>query len=901
MTKFTIVIPVYNTKDYLGKCIESVTNQSYKNIEIILVNDGSPRNADEICREYAKKDSRIKYFSKQNEGVAIALNFGISQATGDYIFCMDSDDTIEKDFIAKVVKVANKTNAELIIIGDWFCKKRVEIIGALPTWGFAVKKTMLDKYPDVRFIEGIQPCEDGLFSHKLLALTDKVSKCPEAVYNYRQHENSSEHSMQTSKILHDMPIWFEILEEFYNKYNFWNTHKLHLLSFIENEPFSLRFCQMNFSEDERKFIFDLIHSFIEKHNLLSCKKIGLFDKKYKIFLTQNNYYAYLIMTKSIVNKRILNLILKHDIISFDIFDTLLIRPYINPYHLLNHIEKFTGSNGFAKNRFEAECSARQKSEKEDITLDEIYENIDIKYKHLKETELNFEYNLLKQNSHIFDIYNYAKSIGKKIVFISDMYLPKNFLVKVLAKNGYDYFDDFYLSGEVGLAKYSGNLFKKFIQDYKINPSCILHIGDSLVSDVQKPKTAGIHTYQVHKISDIYFANKHNQRFLELYNENKNSLEISIILALLAEKNMYSQDLFNNKHKYMYDFGYCIGGAIGYGFVKFILTKAKNNKYNQLLFVARDGYILKKIAEILSTEFETFYVYAQRILRSRILLNYGDEHNADLLLSVIDEYIPRTECLNTFESKKEYIDKNIDLITEHANKKRKEYQQYLSALGIDKNKNIVIIDTGAATFSAQLLLENALDKKLHGLYSIITNPKCAQDNKISCTTWSTPEDIKNITSMIEFCFTSPELPVVDMSDGEPIYISNPKHEELYRNALYPDLSSGIIDFVQDIHNRLCGLEIEFSPIEVNKYIKVFCENLSHLDYKALAKVRSSSNASHTEYAHKFIDQISVSKRRNISFDKILSIKNEYKNNVKYKIITILGIKIKLKVSKEKKLN
>lgn len=893
MYKFSIIIPIYNTEKYLEECIESVINQSYKNIEIILVNDGSPQNADEICRKYEKKDLRIKYFLKKNKGVSIARNFGISKATGDYIYCMDSDDTIEKDFIQKVADSIKKSETDLIIIGKWFCKKHTSIIGALPTCAFATKKTFLDKHPDIRFIEGIQPCEDGLFSHELLALTNKISKCPEAVYNYRKHENSSEQSIQTSKIIHDMPIWFEILEKFYDKYNLWNTYKLHLLSFIENEPYSLRFCKMNFSEYERKCIFDLIHNFIAKHNLLSCKQISLFEKKYTNFLIQNNYYAYLITTKNIVNKRIVNLIQKHNIISFDIFDTLLIRPYINPYHLLNHIENYTNCKEFAKNRFEAECTARQKSEKEDITLDEIYENLDIKYKHLKETELNFEYNLSKQNSHIFDIYNYAKSLGKKIVFISDMYLPKNFLVKVLAKNGYDYFDDFYLSGETGLAKYSGNLYKKFIQDYKINPSCVLHIGDSLVSDVQKPKTEGIHTYQVHKISDIYFANKHNQRFLELYNENKNSLEISIILALLAEKNMYSQDLFNNEHNYMYDFGYCIGGAIGYGFVKFILTKAKNNKYNQLLFVARDGYILKKIAEILSTEFETFYVYAQRILRSRMLLNYGDEHNADLLLSVIDENIPRTECLTTFENKKEYINKNINLMTEYANEKRKEYQQYLSALGIDKNKNIAVIDTGAATFSAQLLLENALNKKLHGFYSIITNPKCAQDNEISCSTWSVPEDIKNITSLIEFCFTSPELPVIDIKNGKPIYIKNPRHEELYRNTLYPDLSSGIIDFVQDIHNRLCGLEIEFSPIGVNKYIKAFCENLSHLDYKALAKVRSSSNASHTEYAHKFIDQISVSKRRNISFDKILSIKNEYSNNVKRKIITFLGIKIKIK--------
>ena len=291
MIKFSIVIPIYNTEEYLIECVESVINQSYQNIEIILVNDGSPKNPDEICNEYVQKDSRIKYFSKQNEGVAVARNFGISKTTGDYIFCLDSDDTIEKDFVKKIVSTIDKTQAEFIITGEYLCKKRVEIIGALPVWGFVVKKTLLDKYPDIRFIEGIQPCEDGLFSHKLLALTKKIVKCPEAVYNYRYRQDSSENSLQTSKIIHDMPIWFDVLEKFYDEYNLWETHKLHLLAFIENEPFSLRYNGMRFSDEGRKFIFDLVHNFIEKHNLLDCKQICLFYQEYIDFLIQKDYYA----------------------------------------------------------------------------------------------------------------------------------------------------------------------------------------------------------------------------------------------------------------------------------------------------------------------------------------------------------------------------------------------------------------------------------------------------------------------------------------------------------------------------------------------------------------------------------------------------------------------------------
>lgn len=292
MLKLSIVVPIYNTEKYLIECIKSVINQSYQNIEIILVNDGSPGNAQEICDEYVKKDSRIKYFSKQNEGVAIARNLGISKATGDYIFCIDSDDTIEIDFVKKIVHIIVETQAELVVPGEYLCKKPVEIVGALPTCAFVIKKSLLDKYPNVRFIEGIQPCEDGLFSHKLLTLTKKIAKCPDAIYNYRQHKDSSEHSFQTQKIIHDIPIWFNILENFYNEYNLWETHKLHLLAFIENEPFSLRFCKMNFSEEEKEQLFNLIHSFINEHDLLKGTIIKSFPIDFQWFLNSTTYKNY---------------------------------------------------------------------------------------------------------------------------------------------------------------------------------------------------------------------------------------------------------------------------------------------------------------------------------------------------------------------------------------------------------------------------------------------------------------------------------------------------------------------------------------------------------------------------------------------------------------------------------
>lgn len=111
----SVVVPVYKVEKYLPECITSIVSQTYKNMEIILIDDGSPDQCGKICDEYAKKDSRIQVIHKKNEGVSIARNTGIEHASGKYILFVDADDYISLDLVESVMKA---TDEETTIIWD---------------------------------------------------------------------------------------------------------------------------------------------------------------------------------------------------------------------------------------------------------------------------------------------------------------------------------------------------------------------------------------------------------------------------------------------------------------------------------------------------------------------------------------------------------------------------------------------------------------------------------------------------------------------------------------------------------------------------------------------------------------------------------------------------------------
>lgn len=110
----SVIIPVYNVEKYLEECIDSVINQTYKNIEVILVDDGSTDSSGDICDEYVKKDSRITVIHKENEGTAVARNLGMENASGEWFYFPDSDDYLELNMLSELVCTALKKQADIV-------------------------------------------------------------------------------------------------------------------------------------------------------------------------------------------------------------------------------------------------------------------------------------------------------------------------------------------------------------------------------------------------------------------------------------------------------------------------------------------------------------------------------------------------------------------------------------------------------------------------------------------------------------------------------------------------------------------------------------------------------------------------------------------------------------------
>lgn len=114
MDKISVIVPVYNVEDYLEECINSILGQTYKNLEIILVDDGSTDNSSKICDIYEKKDKRIKVIHKENGGLSSARNEGLKYRTGEYISFVDSDDFIDKTMYEKLYSAIKKYDADVV-------------------------------------------------------------------------------------------------------------------------------------------------------------------------------------------------------------------------------------------------------------------------------------------------------------------------------------------------------------------------------------------------------------------------------------------------------------------------------------------------------------------------------------------------------------------------------------------------------------------------------------------------------------------------------------------------------------------------------------------------------------------------------------------------------------------
>ncbi|MDD6194984.1 MAG: glycosyltransferase family 2 protein [Lachnospiraceae bacterium] len=117
MSRVSIIVPIYKVEEYIDKCVNSIINQSYQDIQILLVDDGSPDHCPEICDQYAKEDDRISVVHKENGGLVSARKAGLEQATGTYVMYVDGDDWLEADYVERVMEKALTNDADIVVTG----------------------------------------------------------------------------------------------------------------------------------------------------------------------------------------------------------------------------------------------------------------------------------------------------------------------------------------------------------------------------------------------------------------------------------------------------------------------------------------------------------------------------------------------------------------------------------------------------------------------------------------------------------------------------------------------------------------------------------------------------------------------------------------------------------------
>lgn len=115
----TVIVAIYNTEPYLKRCVESIIQQSYRQMQVLLINDGSPDNTPKMCQDYADKYEYIEYIQKENGGVSSVRNLGLSLAKGEYICFIDSDDYLDKDYLKEMVSVMEKKNPDIVVCGHY--------------------------------------------------------------------------------------------------------------------------------------------------------------------------------------------------------------------------------------------------------------------------------------------------------------------------------------------------------------------------------------------------------------------------------------------------------------------------------------------------------------------------------------------------------------------------------------------------------------------------------------------------------------------------------------------------------------------------------------------------------------------------------------------------------------
>lgn len=349
----------------------------------------------------------------------------------------------------------------------------------------------------------------------------------------------------------------------------------------------------------------------------------------------------------------------YDVISFDIFDTLIFRPFSEPTDLFYFLSAEFGILDLKRIRMEQEAAARwdcyQRKRHHEVTLWEIWERMEREVgipaiqgmKAEKDLEMKFCY----ANPFMTEVFRRLQGMGKKIVVVSDMYLSGEFLEELLQKNGYTGISKLYVSCESGCSKGNGKLFEKVKRDFRENARFI-HVGDNTHSDVKMAKKSGfdsLHYPNVNKMALSFRA-----------------YDMSPVIGG-AYRGIVDNHLYAGLRSYSaeYEYGFIYGGLFVVGYCSFIHNYYRENRVDKLLFLSRDGDIIKQVYDRMYPADNTSYVYWSRAASTKLMAEYNRYdffrrylyHKVNQKIS-IQKILKSMELEALLEKIKSYEDKDI---------------------------------------------------------------------------------------------------------------------------------------------------------------------------------------------------------------------------------------------------
>ena len=283
MEKVSIIIPTYNCKYYIVKCIESVLKQTYKNLEIIIVDDGSTDGTKKLIKERYSNNEKIKYYYINNSGVSIARNFGIKNSTGEKLFFLDADDWLEEKSLENFVNKMIDSDADIVFSSGYFIdytgtsrlKRGVKInekkylisqiiSQKIPSycWGKLYKKSIIDCF-SINFNSHLLMMEDVVFNIEYIQNSEKISFLKNSGYHYFQRTDSTVKTVNFNKIESQFDALNIVQKNFLEK-GCYNIYKKDLMNWYLNNKISFFYLNnnlMNKWEEYKNYnSFDILKS-----------------------------------------------------------------------------------------------------------------------------------------------------------------------------------------------------------------------------------------------------------------------------------------------------------------------------------------------------------------------------------------------------------------------------------------------------------------------------------------------------------------------------------------------------------------------------------------------------------------------------------------------------------------